>query len=191
MGNADLLALIQDHGLLLMAPLALVEGPIVSVLGGYLAGRGLMSLSGLLVVVVLADLLGDALLYGVGRQGGRLLPARLRERLIARNARLQERLKREIEDHGTRLLVIGKLTHGAGFAVLMAAGAARYPFWRFLLVNLLATLVKSGALVALGWWMGDQWQHAELWLDRAIVLVVALALLGFGLWLHCGREGRA
>ena len=191
MDNAALLQLIQDHGLVLLAPLALLEGPIVSVLGGYLAGREILNLWALLAVVVVADLLGDALLYGVGLQGGRLLPRRLRARLIERNARLQARLKREIEDHGTRLLVLGKLTHGAGFAVLMAAGAAHYPFLRFLLVNFLTTLVKSGALVTLGWWMGDQWQHAELWMDRAVVLVVALALVGVAIWLHRGRVKRA
>ena len=189
--NAELLALVQQHGLTLLAPLSILEGPIVSILGGYLAGQGLLNLWAVLIVVVIGDLAGDALLYVVGRRGGRLLPARLRERLFQRNAGLQARLIREIEDHGTRLLVIGKLTHGAGFAVLLAAGAARFPFLRFVLINLLATLVKSAALVGLGWWLGDRWQHAEVWMDRAIVLAVVLTVVAVGLWLHHGRERRA
>jgi len=190
MDNAELLALVHQYGLAILAPLALLEGPIISILGGYLAGHGLVHLPALLVVVIAADLLGDAILYGVGRRGGRLLPPRLRARMT-RNTRLQDRLKREMQDHGARLLVIAKLTHGAGFAVLMAAGATRYPFPRFLLVNLGATILKSSALVALGWWLGDRWQHAEVWMDRAIVAVVALAVILLLVWLHRAHRSEA
>jgi Uncharacterized membrane-associated protein len=190
MDNTELLNLIQHYGLTILAPLALIEGPIVSVLGGYMAGRGLVGLPSLLVVLVAADLLGDAILYGIGQRGGRLLPNRLRARLT-RSSALQDRLRREMRDHGARLLVIAKLTHGAGFAVLMAAGATQYPFLRFLGVNFLATVVKSGALVALGWWMGDRWHHAEVWLDRAVVAVVALAVIALMIWLHRGRRSTA
>ena len=188
--NATLLSLIQGHGLFILAPLALIEGPIVSVLGGYLAGHGLLNLWALLAVVIAADLLGDAILYAIGQRGGRLLPSRLRARLMA-NTPLQERLRREMRDHGARMLVIAKITHGAGFAVLMAAGAARYPFARFLAVNLAATIVKSSALVALGWWMGDQWHRAEVWMDRAIVVMVALLAVGLLVWLHRARRSTA
>ena len=188
--NAELLALIQQYGLTILAPLAVVEGPIVSVLGGYLGGQGLLNLWGLLMVVVAADLVGDSILYTIGRRGGVLLPARLRARLVS-NTGVQEKLRREMRDHGARALVIAKITHGAGFAVLIAAGAARYPFGRFLVFNLFATIVKSSALVALGWWMGDQWQRAQVWMDRAIVAVVALALIGLLVWLHRSRRSEA
>lgn len=188
--NAELLSLIQTYGLAILTPAAVIEGPIVSVLGGYLAGQGLLNLWAVLVAVVAADLIGDSILYSIGARGGRLLPARLRARLQSRTG-LQERLRREIQDHGARLLVIAKITHGAGFAVLMAAGAARYPFGRFLFVNLLATVVKSGALVALGWWMGDQWSRAEVWMDRAIVVMVALLVIGAMIWLHRAKRSEA
>ena len=55
MDNAELLALVHQYGLAILAPLALIEGPIVSILGGYLAGHGLVSLPALLVVVIAAD----------------------------------------------------------------------------------------------------------------------------------------
>lgn len=188
--DAELLNLIQQYGLLILTPIAVLEGPIVSVIGGYLGGQGLLNLWALMVALVFADLLGDAILYLVGRRGGVLLPRRLRARLQAGSG-MQERLKRQMRDRGGRVLVIAKLTHGAGFAVLLAAGAVRYPFGRFLLFNLLATIIKTGALVALGWWMGDQWQRAEVWMDRAIVAVVALAIVGGLVWLHRARRSEA
>jgi len=189
-GGFDLVELIRAQGLTILAPLALIEGPIVSVLGGSLAGHGLLPLKALLAVLIGADLAGDALMYAVGRRGGRLLPDRLRARLPL-SGPLADRLRLEIGARGGRLLLLGKLTHGAGFAVLLAAGAARYPFGRFLAVNLLGTGIKTGALVALGWWLGDQWDRAELWIDRAVLGGLALALLGFALWLTHHRRARA
>ncbi|MFN4100994.1 MAG: DedA family protein [Pararhodobacter sp.] len=188
METAALLPLIREHGLLIIGLLALVEGPIVSVIGGSLAGAGVLSLWALLAVVIAGDLLGDIVLYAVGRRGGRLLPEGLRERLLQQNPDLQARLRREVEDHGARLLVLGKLTHAAGFAVLLAAGAARYPFGRFLIVSLLVTALKCALLVALGWWLGEQWASAEAWMDRALLVLLLLALVAAGLWLHHGRR---
>lgn len=176
-----LIGLIRDYGLLVLAPLALLEGPIVSVFGGYLAGRGLVPFNALLVLVVVADLVGDVMLYGIGRHGGRRVPQRWRGRLGLSPER-QERLVDEIHTHGTRMLAVGKLTHAMGFAVLTAAGAARFPFGRFVMVNLLATLPKSAAMVALGWWLGNSWQRADAWLTRAIAVGGVLALVALVLW---------
>jgi len=188
MDTAELLSLIRAHGLLIIALMALVEGPVISVIGGSLASAGVLNLAALLAVVIAGDMLGDVVLYAIGRRGGRLLPPRLRARLLQQNPALQARLRREIEGHGARLLVLGKLTHAAGFAVLLAAGAARYPFGRFLIVNLLATALKCALLVALGWWMGEQWRQAEAWMDRALLVLLALALVTAALWLHRGRR---
>ncbi|MBN8293464.1 VTT domain-containing protein [Rhodobacter sp. NTK016B] len=190
MTNPEILTLVQDHGLLLLAPLAVIEGPIMSVLGGSLSGAGLFNVWSVLAIVIAADLFGDMVLYWVGMRGGGLLPERLRARVLNPDSALQRRLRHELTDHGVRLLVLGKLTHGAGFAVLMAAGAMRYPFAKFVVVNLGATAIKSGALVALGWWLGDRWQRAEVWLDRAVVVVALAAVLGLAVWVHRKRMQR-
>ncbi|PWE31547.1 DedA family protein [Pararhodobacter marinus] len=191
MTSPEILTLVQDHGLLLLAPLAVIEGPIMSILGGSLSGADLFNVWAVLAIVIAADLFGDMGLYWIGMRGEALLPERLRARVLNPDSALQRRLRYELTDHGVRLLVLGKLTHGAGFAVLMAAGAMRYPFAKFVLVNLGATAVKSGALVALGWWLGDSWQRAEVWLDRAVVFVLLAAVLGLVVWLHHKRAARA
>lgn len=188
MNPEALLALVTDHGLLVIALVSVVEGPLVSILGGSLAGAGLLPLPALVAVVVAGDMAGDIALYAIGRRGGRLLPRALRARVIERNAPLSARLQRSMQDHGARLLVAGKLTHAAGFAVLLAAGAARYPFGRFVVVNLAATVLKCAALVGLGWWLGDQWQRSEVWMERAALAAVVLILAAAALWLHHARR---
>jgi membrane protein DedA with SNARE-associated domain len=166
--------LVRAHGLWLMFPLAVVEGPIITVIGGALARAGVLPVAGIYLVAVIGDLAGDAVMYGLGRLAP-WLPPRLRARLGLRPDRL-DRLAAHFRVRGGITLVIGKLTHSAGFAVLVAAGAARMPFGRFLAINLAATLPKAAALLLLGYALGAAAGRVD---DAILVASLAmLALLG-------------
>ena len=112
-----------------------------------------MNLAAILLVVVAADLVGDVILYFVGRFSHGSLPQRWRARLG-----LDEQRQAALEEHfrasGGRTLIIGKLTHSAGFLVLLAAGGARMPFGRFLLYNLAGTVPKSLVFLLIGYTVG-------------------------------------
>lgn len=172
------LQLLQDHGLILLFPLAMAEGPIVTVLAAYLARLGHMNLAAVFVVVVVADLAGDVIFYLVGRFGHGSLPQRWRNRLGLDEVR-QAVLEQHFLDSGGRTLIIGKLTHSAGFLVLLAAGGARMPFGRFLLYNLIATVPKSLFFMVIGWTLGAAYASIDSWIARAsLVILVIGALLG-------------
>jgi len=150
MTEAEFGALVQAFGLWIIAPIALVEGPAISVVSGYLARLGFLGLPQTYACLVVADLVGDSLLYLAGRRWrGRLATPWLGKLGLTRR-RLAGGL-RAFQAKGARLLVVGKLTHSAGFAVLVAAGMSRMAFGRFLALNLAATLPKVAGLMALGW----------------------------------------
>ncbi|MEZ5722460.1 MAG: hypothetical protein R3D59_13060 [Paracoccaceae bacterium] len=115
-------ALLAKHGLILVAPVAVLEGPIVTVIAAWLATRGVFPLWAVALVVVAADLVGDLLLYALGRWGRAVVPTRFLDRLGLGAARL-EALAGHFEVKGGRTLLFGKITHSVGFAVLVAAGA--------------------------------------------------------------------
>ncbi|WP_103335740.1 DedA family protein [Pseudotabrizicola formosa] len=176
MTEADVGALIRDYGLLIIAPLALLEGPVVSVVTGYLAKAGLVPLQLAFVVLVVADLAGDVVLYWIGRRGRAGLALPWLGRFGVTRRRLAGAL-RTFRRNGGRLLVLGKLTHSAGFAVLLAAGMARMPVMRFLVLNTLATLPKTGLCLAFGWWFGAVTGRAGLGLIGAALLVLFCAVV--------------
>lgn len=174
MTEAEIGALIRDMGLWVIAPLAVVEGPVVSVVAGYLVKLGLLGLPQTVAVLVLGDLLGDVILYMVGRRGR----ARVALPWLARCGVTRRRLAqvlRAFRAQGARILILGKLTHAAGFVVLLAAGMARMPFGRFAALSLLASLPKVGLLMALGWIYGRAADAVDNWV-----------LAGAGLVLGCG-----
>lgn len=186
--QADITALVATYGLIVLAPVAVVEGPIVTVIASFLAAQGLLSLPGVFLCVVLADVVGDGLFYGLGRSGlGRLSPG-WRQRLGLTPARL-DGLVTAFETSAARILLAGKWTHAAGFAVLVAAGAARMPLWRFLWVNLLATIPKILLFMAIGYVFGSG--HAQIagWISGGSLILTAVALLAVLFWFRY-RKGR-
>ena len=65
--GTEITSLISNHGLAILAPLSIIEGPIVTVIAAYLARQGLLVLWQVAICVIIGDLLGDLLYYSVGR----------------------------------------------------------------------------------------------------------------------------
>lgn len=173
---AELQHLLAVYGYVALLPLAAVEGPAVTVFAAFLAAQGLLDLAAVYAIVVTGDLLGDVMYYAVGRW----LLRGLVEHFGPRATRLRQRvwlLAPRIRARAGTMLLFGKLTHSAGFVVLLAAGAAHVPMRRFLLFNLLGTLPKSLLLVMLGYWFG--WMFAQVEGDLRIAALVGFVLASF------------
>lgn len=177
--QAQLIALLKGHGAYILTPLAVIEGPVVTVIAGWLASIGVINLAKAYVLVVVADLVGDSILYLLGRYAPLALPQSWRNRIGA-SPRNLVRLRQSFRDTGPKILMIGKITHAAGFAALFAAGTARMRFGTFLLFNLLATLPKSAAFLALGYLVGTAVTNAGDWISA--LSAVGLAVAGLILW---------
>jgi len=172
--------LVSDWGLGIIAPLAVVEGPVVTLVSGALVQAGLLGLLPVLVTLVLADLAGDVGLYLAGRHVRSLRRSAWLDRLGITRRRLA-RLVRGFRRNDARLLVLGKWTHAAGFAVLLAAGVAQMPPRRFVVLTLVATLPKTAVLLGIGGALGGAWDRLEgLWLWLPLVV----AGLTLPLWLR-------
>ncbi len=50
-------------------PITVIEGPIITIVSGFLVSRGYLSFASTLFVVLSGDLLSDSFLYGVGKFG--------------------------------------------------------------------------------------------------------------------------
>ena len=130
--------------MLALLPLMVIEGPAVTVIAAFLASQDLLDVWAVYAIAVLGDLIGDMLYYAAGRWTLQRLtdrPGRWATRLRQRVAQLAPRIR----TRAGAMLLFGKLTHSAGFAVLLAAGAAHVSVRRFLLFNLAGTAAEVAA----------------------------------------------
>jgi membrane protein DedA with SNARE-associated domain len=171
-------------GSVLILPLAVVEGPVVSVVTGFLSARGYFVWYWALCLLVCGDLIGDVFYYWVGRSGSATLARLGRRAGMGVTAALQQ----DLRHNAVKMLFIGKWTHSIGFLVLIGSGMLRLPLPRFILVNLIATLPKSAALLALGYFAAAAWPAFEAHSVVATITLgaVGVAAIGLTLW----RAGR-
>ena len=179
------LQLIQSHGLWLLAPIAVLEGPIVTVIAGSLARLGYMPVAGVYLVCVLGDLIGDAVLYGLGRAGPHFLPLRWQQRLGITAAR-KVALETHFAEKGGRTILFGKWTHSAGAPIMVASGAARMNFAAYMGWNLLGTVPKTLLFVVIGYFIGHAYSLIDTYIYRLSLLLAVgiLAVAGYHLQRH-------
>lgn len=167
------LQLIQSHGLLILAPISVLEGPIVTVIAAYLAKLGYMPVLGVYLVCVLGDLVGDAILYWLGRFGPRFLPGRWQVRLGITRAR-KTALEEHFAEKGGRTLLFGKWTHSAGMPIMLASGAGKMPFGPYMFWNLVGTLPKTLVFVLIGYFIGQAYGLIDTYLYRFTLLMLVV-----------------
>jgi len=174
------------HGSALILPLAVIEGPIVTVITGFLAARDYFVWYWALCLLICGDVIGDLLYYWVGRTAGSPL-ARLSARFGLRCVPNPE-LQRDLVQNATKMLLIGKWTHSIGFLVLTGSGMLRVPLGQFLLVSLLGTVPKTAALFGVGYFAGRDYLFFE---RHAVLTAVMLCILGSAAILLLIRHGWA
>jgi membrane protein DedA with SNARE-associated domain len=167
--------ILQVHGLLVLFPIAVVEGPIITVIAGYLASLGYLNIFAVYLVVVLSDLIGDSLCYLLGRSGQNVMLERWGTRFGVTQQRLAA-LREYFQFHAGTTLLIGKLTHSAGLIIMLAAGASKMPFGTFIWFNLLGTLPKSLFFLLVGYTLGHAYNQVDSYIFRASL--IALVVLG-------------
>lgn len=173
-----ILILLQHYGYWFLFPIAVIEGPIITVIAALLASEGYLNIFAVYGIVVLGDMVGDLFYYAPGRWGKKYLkrwghhvgvnPERL--------AALEERFRSK----GGRTILFGKISHSVGFLVLVAAGAAEMPISEFLWYNFLGTLPKSLFFTLLGYFIGYEYHLLDTYIARvSLVVFILLAFVGY------------
>jgi len=170
-----LVTLVSQYGYALLFPIAVFEGPAATLLAGALVGTGQLNAYTAFMVLVAADLVGDAFYYALGRWGHSQIIEQIGRRLGLTHDRLQP-LEERFRRHDWKLLLVGK-TQALGSLVLYFAGAIRMPFVRFMAWNLLATAPKTALFELAGYFLGQTILRSRKYVDIVTVVTFGVALL--------------
>lgn len=171
----QLILWLSGYKYLALLPLAVAEGPVITVIAGFLASLGLFNFWLAYIIIVIGDLAGDALHYAFGRFGGRSFVGRWGKYLGVGPGQI-ETIEKQFAKRGDKLLFIGKMSHGIGGAFLVAAGLIKMPFDKFIFANMLATLIKSLILLLLGFYFGHALSAINTYLEKISLISAGLAI---------------
>jgi membrane protein DedA with SNARE-associated domain len=98
---------------------------------------------------------GDCIIYAMGRRYGMEITKvpLIGKHLTKRRVKKVEEL---FEQYGVGVVGIGRLFAGIRGAVVFVAGAIRFSFVKFIIVDGLAAIVSGGLFLLLGHWIGEK-----------------------------------
>lgn len=178
-GNAhvpmnEIIVLLETYKYVILFPLAVIEGPILIIVSGFLVSLGLMNAFIVLPLVIVADVVGDLLHYALGRFGSRFLYAH--GHWIGITEEKLTNAKHYFEKHHLKSVASSKLLHGIGFVGLIAAGSLKIPYKRFALTALGVSLVQSSALLVIGVFFGYAYVQIEHYLSYGALILSGVAV---------------
>jgi len=180
MSLEQILLLLQQYGYFILFPLAVIEGPIIGVIGGLLVALGSMDFFVTAVVLMVADLVGDAIYYAIGRWGQHYFSNFITRKFKIGEVRFQK-LKESFHKHDVKIMLITK-TQALGSVVLLLAGVVHMPFWRFIWWNTVGTIPKVLLFMFIGYFFGQSLSQVETYIKYTGIATLAFAIIGIGLY---------
>lgn len=170
---------------LVLFPLVAIEGPIISVVAGFLIAQGLMNVYLAYFIIITADLVGDGLYYALGRWG-----ANFGMKLFRISEEKLTQLESYFSSHGGKTILWGKLAHGIGTSFLFAAGAAKMPFRKFIYYNIIGTIPKSIILLFIGYLFGQSYARIGKYFDYYALFTLSLGIILIAIYLIVAKKLR-
>ncbi len=185
----DINNLISHYGYAALVLGSIAEGETVTLLGGVAAHQGLLKFPLVVLSVALGGMIGDQLLYLLGRRfGGKLLKRFSRHQARIRKAQHMIQRRPYLFVIGTRFMY--------GFRVIgpLLIGASHLPPKVFLPLNVLGALVWALLFTTLGYLGGEAigpWlHHLDAHLKHWIWLILVVALVVAARWWFKRREAK-
>jgi len=158
----DLEALLGRWGYVVIFAAMLLEnaglplpGETVTLLGGYAAGSGQLSLLGVMAAAASGAVLGDNIGYWVGRRLGWTLLLRV-GRLLRQQPDQMELWRERFLRHAGLSVFLGRFVAVLRVLAGPMAGAVGMPYRRFLICNFAGAVLWAGTMVSLAW-LGGRW----------------------------------
>ncbi len=137
-------------------PVAVAEGPIITIISGFLVSRKILGLVPTLLIVFFGDVVSDTVFYFLGK-GGRHMIKYLKFLHISEE-RLQS-LENQFARAPWKTMIVGKVSYGLGTVFMIASGASKMPVKDFAKYMLSLDFVRSCILLAIGFYFGRAALH--------------------------------
>jgi membrane-associated protein len=174
------LHLLIQYKYLVLFPLAIVEGPVIAVIAGFLCTNGFLNPVIVYPLIIAGDIIGDSLCYLLGRWGVPPFIRRLGEFFgIHRNG--IEQIRALFHSNPEKIISLSKVILGVGFAGIYLAGTTRIPYNKFVRICFLTSAFQFAIYLSIGLLFGGAFIQISQYLSwfASISLIVVMVILLF------------
>jgi len=175
-----IITLLTHYKYLILFPLAIVEGPIIAIIAGFLCTNGFMNPLLVFPIIVLGDMIGDSLLYSLGRWGMPTFFRKIGHRLGLTPERV-DRARVYFDANPEKTISLSKITLGIGVAGIYIAGNAKIPYPKFIRICGVTSMIQYFVYLGIGLTFGHAYLLINHYLNyiASFFIVTALVILLF------------
>lgn len=180
---SSFLNLIILYKYLIILPLAIIEGPFLAVLLGYLIHYGYINLYVTFVLLLIADIGPDIFYYRLGRYGNKKL---LESKYFSNSEKANNNLKvleHMWHKHTKKTMFFGKLAYGISVPIIVSAGVAKLPLNKFILTSLPIGILQICIMLFVGYHLGTSYDTALQYVKYPSIVIAILFVSIFILYI--------
>ncbi len=154
----------------------LIEGPVITAAGAFLAALGYFNLWAVFGLSILGNLIPDAAYYALGYWGREQFIDKY-GRYFGLTGRKVKSIEAMIHKNAVKSLIAIKLIPLLATPGLVVAGASRMPLKKYVLWSIIVTLPSSLFYLILGYYFGAAYDRVNHYLNIGAYLTVIIILI--------------
>ena len=180
------LQLILEYKYLVILPLAILEGPMVSLVVGFLVYTGFLNPFISFGMLMLGDVVPDYFYYHIGRYGNK---KELHTKLKIISGSF-DTMSLMWNNHGKKTMFLGKLAYGLSQFFLISAGLVKMPLKKFMTYAIVVSIIQFGILMTVGYYLGGSYKVISAHVKDAEVIIAVFAILFFTIYVLFAKYAR-
>lgn len=174
--SRQLFRFIIQYKYAIIFPIATLEGPIITMVSGFLISLGILSFFPTLLVVFLGDVVSDSFYFWLGSRGRRFVE---RIKFLHISPARLEKVEQHFEKYPGKTFLVSKASYGVGSLFLIAAGISKITYQKFLEYITPLNAIRSTILLLIGYYLGRAVRHSGTYLEYYTLGVIIILPIGY------------
>jgi membrane protein DedA with SNARE-associated domain len=177
----ELSAFLHTQGYIIMFITMVLEGPIVTYSSAFAASLGVFNIYIILLLSGFGNVVGDIVLYSIGKYGGRGILRRHFDKSM--NKSKMHKLQEHMLKHPGKTIMLIKLTPIICVPGLVMAGAMDVPWKKFLLYSVIVSFTYSAIFTILGFYSGVAFGKIITYVKYSEFIIAGAIVVAILIWL--------
>ncbi len=173
----EVLSILEHYKYFLIFPVAIIEGPIIIIITGFLVFLGYLNPYVALVVLIVADVIGDSMYYAIGKFWKTSVRVKRWAKYVGYDEKGELLLEEHFRNHKGKTFLLAKISHGIGGAVQISSGVAGVLYSEFLKFSVIGTIPKVTVLFLVGYFAGSYYLKIDNILDYIALITLSVVFL--------------
>ncbi len=185
-----MLAALIHYKYLALFPLAAFEGPVLSLLVGFLVHAGYLAFLPSYGILLLGDLIPDTTYYYIGRFGNQkdfIKKYGSKVKIITEHFPTVEKLW---QHHPFKTMFLSKLAYGLSTPFLVSAGLVKIPLRKFVANAFPITIFQYAVFMSIGYSLGKSYAAAEKYIKYTGIGIALIVIILIVVYILLSRYAR-